>query len=228
MLTATLLLTSRRQRLLAGADPARHRPMVAYASAPEDAPRRSSPPMPARPSCTRPKPAWPHHADPVDQALKQKERLARAGSAVAKISHDLRNILTTRRCSPTGSRPAPTRRCACRAEAGESRSAARSNLCEATLAFGKAEEPAPSLSRFNLAATGQRGAPRPNPWPRSRIEGGEPVEFLTDIPSGLMVRADRASVVPGAVQSGAQCQAIRPSASPAPSRSAPARPNRNG
>jgi signal transduction histidine kinase len=28
-------------------------------------------------------------------ALRQKERLAQLGSAVAKISHDLRNILTT-------------------------------------------------------------------------------------------------------------------------------------
>ncbi len=83
--------------------------------------------------------------------LKQKERLARLGEAVAKISHDLRNILTT------------TQLLADRIEASEDPTVARVapklvtsvnraiNLCEQTLTFGKAEEAAPRPERFRLA-----------------------------------------------------------------------------
>src|SRR6202161_1222657 len=38
----------------------------------------------------------------VRQALRQKERLAALGTAVAKINHDLRNILTTARLVSDG------------------------------------------------------------------------------------------------------------------------------
>ncbi len=83
--------------------------------------------------------------------LKQKERLAQLGEAVAKISHDLRNILTT------------TQLLADRIEASEDPTVARIapklvssvdraiNLCEQTLKFGKAEEAAPRPARFKLA-----------------------------------------------------------------------------
>jgi signal transduction histidine kinase len=63
------------------------------------------------------------------------------------------------------------------------------NLCETTLAFGKAEEPAPTLSRFNLAALVSEvteGEAMASDHPDC-----EPVEFLTDIPAGLIIRADR-------------------------------------
>ena len=73
-------------------------------------------------------------------ALRQKERLAQLGGAVAKISHDLRNILTTaqlfgdrleRSEDPMVKRAAPKL----------VNSIARAvSLCESTLAFGKAEE----------------------------------------------------------------------------------------
>ena len=83
--------------------------------------------------------------------LKQKERLAQLGEAVAKISHDLRNILTT------------TQLLADRIEMSEDPTVARVapklvtsvgraiNLCEQTLTFGKAEEAAPKPERFKLA-----------------------------------------------------------------------------
>jgi len=83
--------------------------------------------------------------------LKQKERLAQLGEAVAKISHDLRNILTT------------TQLLADRIEMSEDPTVARIapklvnsvgraiNLCEQTLKFGKAEEAAPRPERFKLA-----------------------------------------------------------------------------
>lgn len=87
----------------------------------------------------------------LTQALKQKERLAQLGSAVAKISHDLRNILTSAQLFTD------------RIEASEDPLVARLapklvnsitravSLCESTLAFGRAEEPAPTLTMFPLA-----------------------------------------------------------------------------
>ncbi len=83
--------------------------------------------------------------------LKQKERLAQLGEAVAKISHDLRNILTTTQlladriessADPTVARVAP------KLVNSVNRAI---NLCEQTLTFGKAEEAAPRPERFILA-----------------------------------------------------------------------------
>jgi hypothetical protein len=85
-------------------------------------------------------------------ALKQRKRLAQLGEAVAKISHDLRNILTV------------TTLMADRLESSEDPAVKRTtpkliasltravNLTEATLAFGKAEEPPPTLERIALSA----------------------------------------------------------------------------
>jgi len=81
----------------------------------------------------------------IAASLKQKDRLAQLGGAVAKVSHDLRNMLTTAQLVSE------------RLEMSEDPLVARTapkllgsldraiNLCEQTLAFGKAEEPAPSL-----------------------------------------------------------------------------------
>jgi signal transduction histidine kinase len=45
----------------------------------------------------------------LTSALRQKERLAQLGGAVAKISHDLRNILTTAQLFADRSKAAPIR-----------------------------------------------------------------------------------------------------------------------
>lgn len=83
--------------------------------------------------------------------LKQKKRLAQLGEAVAKISHDLRNILTTTQLladriessqDPTVARVAP------KLVTSVGRAI---NLCEQTLTFGKAEEAAPAPETFRLA-----------------------------------------------------------------------------
>lgn len=83
-------------------------------------------------------------------ALRQKERLAALGGAVSKISHDLRNILTT------------TQLLADRMEHSDDPRVQKSapkllnslnravNLCESTLAFGKAEEAAPTLRPVSM------------------------------------------------------------------------------
>ncbi|MBU2981928.1 HAMP domain-containing histidine kinase [Lentibacter algarum] len=87
----------------------------------------------------------------LTSSLKQKERLAQLGSAVAKISHDLRNILTSAQLftdriemseDPVVTRMAPKL-------VGSITRAVK--LCETTLTFGKAEEPAPRLASLELS-----------------------------------------------------------------------------
>ncbi|MEI6097076.1 MAG: HAMP domain-containing sensor histidine kinase, partial [Alphaproteobacteria bacterium] len=120
----------------------------------------------------------------LTQALRQKERLAQLGGAVAKISHDLRNTLTTAQlfadrlessADPTVARFAP------KLVNSISRAV---NLCESTLAFGKAEESPPRLTRFAL---------RPMIDELSEEEGlilqGK-VTLLNNVPVGLVIRAD--------------------------------------
>lgn len=123
----------------------------------------------------------------VTSSLKQKERLAQLGQAVAKISHDLRNILTTAQIFADrleDSADPKVKRAAPKLLNSITRAV---TLCETTLAFGKAEEPAPSLSRFNLA---QLAAEVVEAETLAAPEPGQ-VEYLTDIPASLMIRADR-------------------------------------
>ena len=85
-------------------------------------------------------------------SLRQKERLASLGSAVSKVSHDLRNILTTTQIladrleisdDPKVQKMAP------KLLVSLSRGI---NLCEQTLTFGKADEPEPEIKEVNLKA----------------------------------------------------------------------------
>ncbi|WP_424989644.1 sensor histidine kinase [Fluviibacterium sp. S390] len=83
-------------------------------------------------------------------ALRQKDRLAQLGGAVAKVSHDLRNILTTAQLfadTMERSKDPRVQRAAPKLVNSISRAV---NLCESTLAFGKAEEPPPKLDRHPL------------------------------------------------------------------------------
>jgi signal transduction histidine kinase len=121
-------------------------------------------------------------------ALRQKERLAQLGGAVAKISHDLRNILTTAQLfadrietsvDPLVARAAP------KLVNSISRAV---NLCESTLAFGKAEEPPPRLERLALRPLAEEVAESEG----LAGEGSEAqlVACLVDVPAGLTIRAD--------------------------------------
>lgn len=87
----------------------------------------------------------------LTHALKQKERLAQLGGAVAKVSHDLRNILTSAQLFTdrieTSEDPL-VRRLAPKLVGSITRAV---SLCESTLAFGRVEEPAPTLGMIRLA-----------------------------------------------------------------------------
>ncbi|MFC3230082.1 nitrogen regulation protein NR(II) [Marinibaculum pumilum] len=125
-----------------------------------------------------------HMQAEVRTALAQQKRLAALGAAVAKISHDLRNILAGAQLlsdrlstveDPTVQRVAP------RLIASVDRAIA---LCGRTLQFGKAEESPPQRRRFALhglveevAATLDLGA-----------DGGP--RWRNDVAPDLMVEAD--------------------------------------
>jgi len=118
-------------------------------------------------------------------ALKQRERLVQLGSAVAKISHDLRNILTVATLMADrleGSEDPAVQRTAPKLLSSLSRAV---NVCEGTLAFGRAEEPPPMLTRFDLAPVVE------DVVDQERLAVGEDsVSFTCDCPSGLILRAD--------------------------------------
>ncbi|MFT3688217.1 sensor histidine kinase [Paenirhodobacter sp.] len=159
--------------------------ITAYAEAPDDA-RRVIAPEARIEELRVAEEALASMQRQLTAALKQRERLAQLGQAVAKISHDLRNILTTAQLfadrmedsdDPAVKRSAP------KLINSISRAV---NLCETTLAFGKAEEPPPSLSRFMLHALVQEVLDSERP-PADAAQ----IDFVTDVAPNLVIRADR-------------------------------------
>jgi signal transduction histidine kinase len=180
--TAVLLFIAVRRLLVV---PIRRvvRHMQAYAEAPEDI-RRFITPEARVVELRVAEEALQSLQTQLTGALRQKERLAQLGGAVAKISHDLRNILTTAQLFADrieGSDDPVVARSAPKLVNSIARAA---NLCEATLAFGKAEEAPPRLTRLAL-----------RPLIEEMAEGerlSEPglVSGLIDVPPGLTIRAD--------------------------------------
>lgn len=121
----------------------------------------------------------------LTSALKQRERLAQLGEAVAKISHDLRNMLSVATLvadrlemsqDPTVQRIAP------KLVASLNRAI---NLTEATLAFGRAEEPAPKLDRIGLRALVEDVIEND----RLALDATE-IGYVCDVGADVTVRAD--------------------------------------
>jgi signal transduction histidine kinase len=158
--------------------------MQDYASAPEDA-RRIITPRASVTELREAEDALQSMQTQLTQALRQKERLAQLGGAVAKVSHDLRNILTTAQLFVDrieGSEDPSVRRLAPKLVGSISRAVA---LCESTLAFGKAEEPPPMLNRVRLAAIVHEVIDG------ERLAAGEhDISFSEDVPAGMTLRAD--------------------------------------
>lgn len=159
--------------------------MAAYAEAPEDA-RTIIAPKARIEELRVAEEALASMQHQLTSALRQKERLAQLGQAVAKISHDLRNILTTAQLfadrmedsdDPAVQRAAP------KLMTSIGRAV---NLCETTLAFGRAEEPPPTLSRFLLAGLVSEVVESEHA-PAAAAQ----IEFVTDVAPNLTIRADR-------------------------------------
>jgi len=158
--------------------------MTSYAQAPEDGRRIIAPTAGVR-ELREAEEALHTMQTQLTAALKQKDRLAMLGGAVAKISHDLRNMLTTAQLFADrmeGSADPVVARAAPKLEASIRRAVA---LCEATLTFGRAEEPPPQLARFSLRPLAEEVAEGEG------LEGDGPVACLIDVPPGLVIRADR-------------------------------------
>ncbi|MEM7519537.1 MAG: HAMP domain-containing sensor histidine kinase [Pseudomonadota bacterium] len=183
IITAVLLFIAMRALLLKPIDRVVGH-MQRYAQAPEDA-RRIIEPSAGVTELREAEVALRTLQTDLTQALKQKERLAQLGSAVSKISHDLRNILTSAQLFTDRiemSEDPVVKRLAPKLVASITRAV---HLCESTLAFGRAEEPGPTLTRVPLAALvddvveGERLA-----------SGDSPIGFTADVPEGIEVRAD--------------------------------------
>ena len=158
--------------------------MQAYAEAPEDA-RHIIEPQAGVAELREAETALQSLQTQLTGALRQKERLAQLGGAVAKISHDLRNILTSAQLFADrmeGSEDPMVKRAAPKLVNSISRAVA---LCEGTLAFGKAEEPPPRLTLFPLAPLVA------DVIESERLAAEEaPISYGEDVPAGLTIRAD--------------------------------------
>ena len=189
-----LFLAVRRLMVLPIRRVVRH--MQAYAEAPEDA-RLVIEPTAGVTELRVAEEALMSLQTQLTSALRQKERLAQLGSAVAKISHDLRNILTTAQLFADrleGSADPAVVKAAPKLVNSISRAV---NLCESTLAFGKAEEQPPRLTRFalrplvedlaegeGLSVDGSAGVSG------AGVSGAGAVACLIDVPRGMTLRAD--------------------------------------
>lgn len=158
--------------------------MKAYAAAPEDG-RRIIQPSAGVSELREAEEALKMLETELTHALKQKERLAQLGGAVARVSHDLRNILTSAQLF--------TDRIEMSEDPGVKRLAPKLvnsitravNLCEATLAFGRAEEPTPVLTRVPLAELVS------DVVESERLATGDyDLSYSEDVPATLHIRAD--------------------------------------
>ena len=158
--------------------------MQNYAKAPEDA-RRIITPSASVTELHDAEVALQMMQTELTGALKQKERLAQLGGAVAKVSHDLRNILTSAQLFTDrieGSDDPLVKRMAPKLVGSITRAV---NLCESTLAFGRVDEPAPVLARVNLASIVS------DVIDSERLAAGDfDLSFSEDIPAGMTLRAD--------------------------------------
>ena len=158
--------------------------MQRYASAPEDARRIIEPKAGVR-ELRDAEEALQSMQTQLTGALKQKERLAQLGGAVAKVSHDLRNILTSAQLFTDrieSSDDPLVKRMAPKLVNSITRAV---NLCETTLAFGRAEEPAPTLNLMTLRPVVS------DVLDSERLAvGAEEIEFKNEVPTELTLRGD--------------------------------------
>ncbi len=122
-------------------------------------------------------------AEQVRNALRQNERLAALGAAVARIGHDLRNMLATAQLVAdrlTGSEDPAVRQLAPRLERTIARAA---GLATSTLKYGRADETPPSLRKLDVADAVEEAA-------ADALIGFGPVEYRCAIEAGLACIAD--------------------------------------
>ncbi len=182
MTAGLLFLAVRRVLVLPIKDVVDH--MKSYADAPEDSRRIITPTASVR-ELRAAEEALRAMQTHLTNSLRQKERLAQLGGAVARVAHDLRNILTTVQIvadrmesieDPRVQRAAP--------KLVQSISRAVT-LCETTLAFGRAEEPPPALRLAPLAPLVAEVLEN-----ERLASSAEQVSFRSDVPRAMSIRCD--------------------------------------
>ena len=122
-------------------------------------------------------------AEQVRNALRQNERLAALGAAVARIGHDLRNMLSTAQLVAdrlAQSEDPTVRQLAPRLERTIDRAA---GLAASTLKYGRANEDPPVLQKVDVAEAAEEAA-------AESLIGFAGVDYKADIESGLACIAD--------------------------------------
>ena len=121
--------------------------------------------------------------DEVRQSLRARSRLVALGEAVAKINHDLRNMLTSAQMASerlADSADPQVAKAMPRLERALSRAAA---LTRNVLDYGKSEEPAPVLTRIPLSTAAANAAED------AGLDAGG-VRLIRSIPPRFIVTAD--------------------------------------
>lgn len=158
--------------------------LIAFRDNPED-PARIIEPSGARHEMGRAEEALAQTQGALLQELREKKRLASLGLAVAKVNHDLRNMLSTAQLlsdrlthspDPLGRSVAP------KLIATLDRAIA---FCQSTLTYGRAAEPAPRLAPFRLRDAIDDAIELVAP------AGGGAVALVNDAPGDMLVVADR-------------------------------------
>jgi signal transduction histidine kinase len=142
----------------------------------------------------------------VSASFRQRKRLAELGEAVAKINHDLRNSLAAAQIVSEGlaqSDDPRVKRAAPRLERAIERAI---GLAEATLRYGRAEPPQPSVQKMNLVPAVTEAAEEGlASWPE--------IEWTLDAPGDLpaLVDADHVHrIVANLVRNAAQAISDQP------------------
>lgn len=116
-------------------------------------------------------------------ALRQRERLAALGAAVAKINHDLRNVLASAQLVSDRLATSEDARVAAQGQRLVRAVDRGVALCQAVLDYGKAEEPAPQMTETKLADCVEDAA-------RDAFAGMAETAWVNAIDPDLTVRAD--------------------------------------
>ena len=118
----------------------------------------------------------------VRESLRERARLAALGEAVARIAHDLRNMLATAQLLADrieGSADPLVRRVGPKLIGSLDRAIA---LCQSTLRYGRAEEAAPVPRRIALRALAEEVG--------DSVMPGDGLRFDNAVPEGFVVEAD--------------------------------------
>lgn len=130
-----------------------------------------------------------HMQNEIQGALRQKNHLANLGLAVSKINHDLRNILSTAQLSvdllARKKSSLPEQKTLDRLYRAVDRAV---KLCERTLKYGRAEEPAPVKKNFALVELLMDACHG------MHMDSYEDIDLKMEIPEGYTVYADKEQV----------------------------------